>query len=107
MSKYYTVAMIMWQNDKIYERKHVISTDSLHRQTTIRQQSHSDGMPIYHCPLEQRSRRNANVGATSAVDRDGADQCRRWANVTMLAGMLKTRRPNGRLIFNMEIAIRR
>ena len=35
---------------------------------------------------QQRRRPNTNVGATLAADRDDADQCRRWANVAMLAG---------------------
>ena len=50
---------------------------------------------------QQRRRRNTNVGATSAADRDDANQCRRWANVAMLAGSvcgINTLRPrqNGR-----------
>ena len=49
--------------------------------------------------LQQRRRRNTNVGATSAADRDDADQCRRWANVAMLAGICVTKdmRTGGRL----------
>ena len=45
----------------------------------ICQPSRSDRMPTY--------RSNAGDGIpTSAADRDDADQCRRWANVAMLAG---------------------
>ena len=36
----------------------------------------------------QRRQWNTNLSATSAADHDDADQCRSWANVTMLAGRL-------------------
>ena len=44
---------------------------------------------------------------TVAVDCQGAVSIRKTVLPGMAIPMLKIRRPNGRLIFNMEIAIRR
>ena len=48
-----------------------------------------------------------NIYAKSADDIQGAVSIRKMVLPGMAIPMLKIRRPNGRLIFNMEIAIRR
>ena len=84
VSKCVIEVSLIWLNGNIYMRKHLISTSDVQtrnvgqlRYVALRENAHI---------LQQRRRRNANIGATSAVDRDDADQCRRWANVAMLAG---------------------
>ena len=78
--------MCNWGIDNMVERQHLYgkTLDFNHRcpdyvtsNVALRQNAHTAAT----------QRRNANVGATSAADRDDAYQCRRWANVTKLAGV--------------------
>ena len=56
-------------------------------------------LEMYGCVL--------NTEATDAIGHQGAVSIRKTVLPGMAIPMLKIRRPNGRLIFNMEIAIRR
>ena len=59
--------------------------------------SHVDGQVMGEC----------NISMNSNTDQLGAVSIRKTVLPGMAIPMLKIRRPNGRLIFNMEIAIRR
>ena len=61
---------------------------------------------IFRCRSQGRTYLTYIVGAIGAGDQ-GAVSIRKTVLPGMAIPMLKIRRPNGRLIFNMEIAIRR
>ena len=57
--------------------------------------------------LTQHRKDNSRVKSFANDKRQGAVSIRKTVLPGMAIPMLKIRRPNGRLIFNMEIAIRR
>ena len=86
VSKYVIDVSIIWLNDNIYSRNTWFPATDVQTQNIDKLRYANRRAPT-ECPHpEQRRRQNNNVGATSAADREDADQCRRWANVPMLAG---------------------